>query len=423
MESFLKRCVLYGAGINAYGVIKYIGKEKICAAIDSAEDRIGKDIAGISIISLETFKSNYENVPVVISAYQQSDEIIKMLQENSCDNYLEAIYLQASVTDINVVVDKILQEAKGKRIVFDDTKSVLVPLIVDELEKRDMLHIIAGTKKISNVFVSDYYNISLVNQDTDYYRIITATNYVDKNIYGKNYINICNLMYYNPDYQNKKLEKYKNMYLGKRCFVIGNGPSLKMNDLDRLKSNNEVCFGSNGIYHAYDKTNWRPDYYVIVDFIRYKESYNTIKFFSGEKMFVRKFYNMEGMEYNRDSNIFNSPPQKSYFEFSGDITKAIYSGATVTYNMLQIAAYMGFSEIYLLGVDFSFDTLVSKGTNHFDARYESTSKMKDIFHHDENLAAYQAAEAYSREHGFRIYNATRGGKLEVFERVNFDEIL
>ncbi len=37
--------------------------------------------------------------------------------------------------------------------------------------------------------------------------------------------------------------------------------------------------------------------------------------------------------------------------------------------------------------------------------------------------AYEYAEKYSREHGFRIYNATRGGYLEVFERVNLNDVL
>mgnify|MGYP003287963286 CR=1 FL=1 len=424
MDSFLKKCVLYGAGVNAHGVLKYVGKERICAVIDSAEDRIGKDIEGIPIISLDTFMSDYEKVPIIISAYQKSTEIIKVLQEHSCDNFLESVYLQASVTEIDTLVNKILQEARGRKLVFDDTQNVLIPLIIDELKCRNKENQILGVKKTSNIYVAEYYNIKAVDvSEGNCYTIITETNYVDKKICEIDHINICNLMYYNPEYQNVKLEKYKNIYLGKRCFVIGNGPSLRMDDLTKLKQNNEICFGSNGIYHAYDKTDWRPDYYVIVDFIRYKESYETIKTFPGETMFVRRFYNMEGMEYNRESNVFNSPPQKSYYEFSGDITKAIYSGATVTYNMLQIAAYMGFSEIYLLGVDFSFDTLQSKGTNHFDTRYETTSKMKDIFHHDENLAAYIAAEKYSRDHGFRIYNATRGGKLEVFERVNFDSLL
>ena len=48
--------------------------------------------------------------------------------------------------------------------------------------------------------------------------------------------------------------------------------------------------------------------------------------------------------------------------------------------------------------------------------------MKGSFYRDESLSAYRAAEEMSYKRGIRIYNATRGGKLETFERVDFDEI-
>ena len=38
--------------------------------------------------------------------------------------------------------------------------------------------------------------------------------------------------------------------------------------------------------------------------------------------------------------------------------------------------------------------------------------------------AYEAAESYGKESGkFKIYNATRGGALEVFERVDLDKVV
>ena len=61
-----------------------------------------------------------------------------------------------------------------------------------------------------------------------------------------------------------------------------------------------------------------------------------------------------------------------------------------------------------------------------DAAYEYTEKTPDpnvvasIWRMD---IVYEYAEKYSREHGFRIFNATRGGFLEKFERVNLDDVL
>ncbi len=45
--------------------------------------------------------------------------------------------------------------------------------------------------------------------------------------------------------------------------------------------------------------------------------------------------------------------------------------------------------------------------------------MADV---DMHLEGYKSAGNYADIHGIKIYNATRGGKLEVFERVNFDSL-
>ena len=91
---------------------------------------------------------------------------------------------------------------------------------------------------------------------------------------------------------------------------------------------------------------------------------------------------------------------------------------------LQIAAYMGFEEIYLLGMDHYNVGSVVDPRNHFSSDYFSDEE-KAIYEgvaadFDSMNLAYQKAETYSRKHGFRIYNATRGGRLEAFERVDFD---
>ena len=61
----------------------------------------------------------------------------------------------------------------------------------------------------------------------------------------------------------KKLSELKGCHKGQRCFIIGNGPSLKAEDLDKLQ--NEICFASNMIYKIYDQTSWRPTYYCNSD--------------------------------------------------------------------------------------------------------------------------------------------------------------
>ena len=63
----------------------------------------------------------------------------------------------------------------------------------------------------------------------------------------------------------KRLRMLKDTHLGEMCFIIGNGPSLSADDLEVLHKNNVLSFGFNRIFLMFDKTNWRPDFYVSQD--------------------------------------------------------------------------------------------------------------------------------------------------------------
>jgi hypothetical protein len=65
------------------------------------------------------------------------------------------------------------------------------------------------------------------------------------------------------NHSGKALKSFKNTHTGKRCFIIGNGPSLKAEDLEQLK--NEITFAFNRIYYIFDQTSWRPTYYCAED--------------------------------------------------------------------------------------------------------------------------------------------------------------
>src|SRR5699024_7865108 len=60
-----------------------------------------------------------------------------------------------------------------------------------------------------------------------------------------------------------RIEALRNCHKGERCFIIGNGPSLRAEDLDKLK--NEITFACNRINLIFDQTDWRPTYYCITD--------------------------------------------------------------------------------------------------------------------------------------------------------------
>ena len=233
-----------------------------------------------------------------------------------------------------------------------------------------------------------------------------------------------------------KLAAYKGLYKGKRCFIVANGPSLNATDLDLLYRNNEITFGMNRIYKVFSQTNWRPTYYVCEDELiakQHEKEINTIKS-------KAKFIPIE-LNWFYDINIKNATffhlnykKEKQYpYGFSTDISRQLDCRGTVTFSCMQLAAYMGFTEIYLLGVDHNYQKTIDINGNivvdhsvkdYFCEGYDDD--IKDIVVHDmgNNTRAYMDAKKYCEQSGCTtIYNATRGGKLEVFQRVDFDEIL
>lgn len=230
----------------------------------------------------------------------------------------------------------------------------------------------------------------------------------------------------------KYIKKLKNLHLNKRCFIIGNGPSLLPEDLNKLK--NEITFAFNRIYYIFDKTEWRPTYYCSEDdktIIKSNEEINNLKI---ENKFFPVNFPWDYKINFKDANyyIFKLGDRNVEPNFSEDIVKGIYWGNTVAYTAIQMAVYMGIKEIYLLGVDHNFSKLINdKGKividetakDYFTEEYNSDKEDLYIPNIEVSTRAFTAAKKYADDHNIKILNATRGGKLEVFERVDFDKII
>lgn len=229
----------------------------------------------------------------------------------------------------------------------------------------------------------------------------------------------------------------KDIYRGERCFIIGNGSSLRVEDLEKLK--NEFTFASNRIYQIFEKTSWRPDVYMVVDgdFIK-----NNLEDACRVPCKIRMLlYD----EVTRDLETANDQPihiwlgskkfkikqapfwSEQTAEIPKDISLGFSEGRTVTYNAIQFAIYMGFKEIYMLGVDYNYKRVLDGDghyqilegvTDYFSKQTYTTSRLMIV----PVLYAYTAARKYCDTHNIIIRNATRGGKLETFERVEFDTL-
>ena len=231
------------------------------------------------------------------------------------------------------------------------------------------------------------------------------------------------------------LKSIKGKYKGQRCFVLGNGPSLTPSDLDKLKD--EVTFASNRIYKIFEKTDWRPTFFGMIDedVAESKGVIEGINSFDCEKKFALQEGYYIFRKIRGDVCFIHSWYERKYLDdpgFSEDLVKGVFCIATVSYMLIQLARYMGFDEIYLLGMDNKYaysrlrDGSIVKNegiANYFGEKGIKMPNPKNAVDTWELDIAYEYAEKYSRNNGFRIFNATRGGFLDKFERVNLDDVL
>lgn len=230
--------------------------------------------------------------------------------------------------------------------------------------------------------------------------------------------------------------KYKDQHKGNRCFIIGGGPSILKTDMSQLAD--EITFGVNGIFLIFDWLGFMPTYYAVEDWLVYEDRFNDIREKVSEStcffpiQFCSKEFKQENHRYFRAVYEFSEGP--NWPRFSKDTAKVIWIGGTVTYVCLQLAYYMGFNEVYLVGMDHKYTkpkdiqikgnewTSQSDDPNHFAQSYFGKGKRWHDPRLDRMEKAYRKARQTYEKDGRKIYNATIGGNLEVFERVDYNEL-
>ncbi len=236
-----------------------------------------------------------------------------------------------------------------------------------------------------------------------------------------------------------KMQSYHNKFKKERCFIIGNGPSLNKIDLTLLKD--EYTFGVNGIFYKYDEMGFKTTFYVVEDSHVVNDNLERINAIDYSQNFFPHFYN-NMIKRDADTTFMNADfgfyqTKETYYRvprFSFDCSEVIYAGQSVTYLNLQLAYYFGFQNVYLIGMDFSYavpesseiskDTIISNedDPNHFHPDYFGKGKKWHDPKLDNCKMVYEYAKKIYEEKGRNIYNASIGGKLEVFERIDFNRL-
>ena len=232
------------------------------------------------------------------------------------------------------------------------------------------------------------------------------------------------------DSNSKLLESLKGKHKGKRCFIIATGPSLRIDDVEMLKD--EITIGVNSLYRLFDKTDFRPTYYTVLDpdgQRNVEEHLNDYSSFCTEHMFFNPIRKSKNKKINYISicyqnhwyNVFT--PGFDYLKnlkYTSNVMKYIYDKYTITNAAIELAIYMGCKEIYLLGVDCNY----TGPKIYFDDLKKATHEEREKGYYTQKamMAGYKFMEYETRKRGVHIFNATRGGLLEEFDRVDFDSL-
>ena len=219
-----------------------------------------------------------------------------------------------------------------------------------------------------------------------------------------------------------RLASLKDSRRGERCFVIGNGPSLKQTDLSRLRNENTI--GMNRIYLMFPELGFETSYLVTVNDLVIEQCAGDL-----QNLGMPRFVSWRSRQWLRPGpNLYFLHTTYTGPKFAKDVTGRLWEGATVTYVSLQLAYHLGFSEVILIGVDHSFTskgkpntTVVSQGDdpNHFDPGYFGKGFRWQLPDLDTSEVAYQRARLAFEADGRRIMDATVGGKLQVFPKVDY----
>lgn len=222
-----------------------------------------------------------------------------------------------------------------------------------------------------------------------------------------------------------QLARLKDIHRGQRCFIIGNGPSLKQTNLTLLK--NEYTFGTNRIYLAFPEWGFSTSYFLSINSLVIEQCAEEIR-----ALPIPKFISW------RSRNLIQPTPDLAFLhttytgpKFSSDVRGRVWEGGTVTYVALQLAFHMGFSQVILIGVDHNYSTqgtpnttVVSQGDdpNHFHHGYFGKGFRWQLPDLGTSERSYHMARQAYEQAGRQVLDATIGGKLTVFEKVDYSSL-
>ena len=192
--------------------------------------------------------------------------------------------------------------------------------------------------------------------------------------------------------------------------VVGNGESLRQTPLERIQ---HPTFAVNRIHKIYPLTSWRPTYYVRTEPVGGAQDEDEFReecrlhLRLGEQCTFPKIWKdwlgeFPNVTYRSTCRHFS----RGYVPSGWHLPMLCDYGTVVT-AAIQEAVIRGFSEIVLIGCDLT--------GGHFTPDYGSSAIQSELWRSAHELA--------KRECPVPIFNATPGGSLDVYPRVNLEAYL
>lgn len=428
--------IVWGAGHRGKILFELLGKEKIMAYIDSNPEKIGSSHMNRPIIDYETYKNQYSQYPVIV-ALTFGSAVCRTLEQDgilyfnieecppefmgyglrTAQEYLKNFRIDIGYGEKLALFGGTLYTIEAYEKLCQsgyDVVGIILPKAIGAQQRQ----------KIEECCPQ----LCMTNSVVDKIIVTDKRFYLEDRKWSVPVIDLVEWSNFIPGYYNEKIASLENKFKNKRCFIVATGPSIRYEDLDTLYKNREFCISINTIFKCFEYTKWRPNAYVILDA-------------EGVKEYNGSFGQLSEIDYKFIADV------QPYFDYttldstwlvyhsvlddysirqmliSNDAARRVYNGGSVVYACMQIAMYLGFKQIYLLGVDFSY---LEGKKNHFIKQFEPDdifdgmslqNKIQEI-----SYLSFCKARKYAEDHNIEILNATRGGYLDVFERADFDTL-
>jgi hypothetical protein len=238
-------------------------------------------------------------------------------------------------------------------------------------------------------------------------------------------------------YKNKQL---KDIYKNKRCFILGNGPSINEVDLTKLKC--DIVFVMSDFY-IYDKhTDVEANYHTLVDIpdmVGERGKYERLKLISDLTSCNELIFGIKNKKIIEKYNLFKD--KKIYYVASVPKISRIYDLSKITCSYmtnplltLEGAIYMGFNEIYLLGIEYNEvcnnEYKYFYGNDkipYYSPEVESIDNgdMPILDMWESNIVAireFDKINQYAKKQNLNIYNLSNQSTLKMFKYKKYEEL-